>query len=284
VAEPIIWFPDPKAPTTFHGDPASIVRRLVAKLEQAGVPDQLTTSRRLLDQGERLAQAARDAKAAAQRRLDAEQARLFAGEVDTDRLTRTLVEVGPWLDFSIEDGRAAPANAALMEASAQARSHALALVNAEASGVFGLLQAAAREVVDHVTGVPALPQQVWSVNPREAGTTAIQLGHEHAWSSLVKEATRFEAIHQAARMLVDSGGLGVLVYPDGAPEGVAAVWLNWQPALEGSQAARLLPGPLRLVHAVREGWKPGLWLPADHAAQPAKRRGPMEVLAGYVSR
>jgi hypothetical protein len=285
VAGEVIWASDPSRPTTWHGDAASIVRRLVAKLEEAGVPDQLATSRRLLAQAERLGEVARDAKAAAQRRWDAERGQLLTGEVDPERLARTLSETAPWLDVQAEAGRAAPAMAALWQAAQVARSNAVQAAAGEASGLYARLQAAAGEVVAQVAGTPPLPREVWSAPTHaQASTVAIRAGHELGWSVLVKAGTRFESIHEAARMLVDSGGLGAVLFPAGCPEPLGMAYLGWEDALAGLQELRRLPWPLRIRHAVDRRWGPGLHLPADHAAQPAKRRGPMEVLAGFVSR
>jgi hypothetical protein len=285
VTESILPLLETPRPNTFgHGDPAASVRRLASQLDKAGVPDTLAASRALLDRAEEVGQAARDGKEGAIARLTEARGRLLGAEVvDAGEYSRVLMETGPWLDSDIEGGRAAPAMHGLMEIAQQLQGRALQVAVAEASGLHSRLQGVARGVVERVAGVPALPQAVWSANPREADRTAIQLGHELSWSVLVREATKFEAIHAAGQMLRDSGGCGAVIYPDGCPERIGSVWLSWVAASEAWPQLRLLPGPLRLRAAVDRGLKPGLWLPADHLAQPPKRRGPLAVAAGWVS-
>ena len=59
--------------------------------------------------------------------------------------------------------------------------------------------------------------------------------------------------------------------------------LNWQAALDGLETVRRLPGPLRLRRPVDEGWLPGLYTSADHAAhaaEPKPKRSLRAALAG----
>jgi hypothetical protein len=125
------------------------------------------------------------------------------------------------------------------------------------------LQELATKVVARTASLPALPQRVWTAR-EQAGTVAIQAGHELEWARLVGEATRFEKIHQAAAILRQSGGLPVMVFPDGCPTGLGVLYLNWRPVLDGIAELKQHVGPLRLRFAVDRGWRPGLWVPADH--------------------
>jgi hypothetical protein len=81
---------------------------------------------------------------------------------------------------------------------------------------------------------------------------------------------------------------GELLFPDGCPEGLGSIFLNWQPALEGGlEQVKRLPAPLRVRAAVDRGWKPGLWLKADHERErsaAAPRPGLLARLVGSGSK
>jgi hypothetical protein len=273
-----------QAPTIDPGrDPAGFVRRVVAMLAEVGLVGELRRSRELLDRAEALAAAARAGRRAAEVRWAAEQQRLVGtGPIEPERLLEALEETRPWLDADVEQGRSAPAMAALMSASERCRSNALHMAGAEASGIYARLQQVAADVVGRVANLPALPAQVWSALPAQAANVAITSGHEHTWSALVHDGTRFHTVHLAGEMLRATGGLGV--WSAGAcPEGVGTVWRRWERAQDGHQAFRRLPGPLRLPHAIREGWEPGLWTAADITGRPAEanpRRGLLAIIGG----
>jgi hypothetical protein len=276
---------DPPKPSSLGRDPAATVRQLVALLDKAGVPDQLQASRRLLAVAEALAGATRTRQARAAQRWQVESDRLLAGVADLDQvideLEVTAVAVGPWLDSDIPAGRGAVMVSALMDKCAAAQRHALAMATAESGAVYTLLQRAAAEVVERVMGVGQLPRAVWAAPPAEAATIAVQEGAGREWTILVEQGTRFHDVHTVAELLRQLGGMGPQMWPPGAPEGVASLYLNWADALAGIEDLKQVVGPLRVRFAADRSWRPGLWTAQDHAQPVEKRR---KLALGWVGR
>jgi hypothetical protein len=258
------------APATNAGDPATRVRVLSALLEELGITGALTASRRLLDREVELSAQAREAKLQATRRWAEHRERLFRGEVGAQETAQVLIEVGPWLDNGPDGKGAAVGMTAMVEVAREARVRAGAMLEGEADPIYHRLQELAGQVVARTAALPALPKQVWAAGD-QASTVAIQAGHDLAWAQLVGEATRFDKIHRAAAILRQSGGLPVMVFPRGCPDGLGHVYRNWEPALEGLAELKRHPGPLRLRFAVERQWRPGLWLPSDHETREVER-------------
>lgn len=267
-------------------DPAAAVGTLVSLLDKAGVPDQLGASRRLLARSEELQETARAGRATAEQRWQQARAALLAGQVDADGLARVLVELAPWLDSAVEQGRPSLMMGALMDAAAACRGNAVAMVHAEASGIYRLLQDAAGEVVTFTAAVGKVPQQVWATTTTgQASTVAIQAGYGRQWEDLVLAGGRWDAIHSAAELVRDTGSLGSqTMYPAGCPTSIGCMFLGWEAALEGVREVRRLPGPLRVRAAVDRGWRPGLWLADDHARFAAEPKGKRSLLGTLVGR
>jgi hypothetical protein len=80
----------------------------------------------------------------------------------------------------------------------------------------------------------------------------------------------------------------ILIFPGGCPSEVGSMFLGWQDAVEHLAEVRRLPGPLRVRAAVDRGWRPGLYLAADHVADreraAAKPRGLLARLVGSGSK
>jgi hypothetical protein len=257
------------APATNAGDPATRIRVLSALLEDLGISGALAASRRLLDREQELAAEAREARAAAGRRWAQTREALFRGEVGAAEVASVLGEVQPWMDDG--DGTSvAPAMKAMMDSAREARTRAAAMLEGEADPIYHRLQQLAGQVVARTAALPALPKQVWGAGD-QASTLAIQQGHDLTWAQLVGEATRFDKLHRAAAILRQSGGLPVMIFPRGCPDGLGHLYRNWEPALEGLAELKRHPGPLRLRFAVDRGWQPGLWLPSDHEQRQEER-------------
>jgi len=278
-------------PSTFVGTPSAIINRLTTRLEAVGLPDELAASRRLVARAEKVREAVRDGQAAARERLEAARARLLGAEVvDSAEFATVLMETGPWLDADIPNGRGAVAVSGLMQIASELDGRSLAMVNAEASGAFGHLQTKAAELAAEIKGAPRLPDKVWSAPKDQAGKIAIESNCELTWATLTRATAKWLNILEVAYLLLDSGGLGaVQVYPNGCPADVGLRYLNWVPVdAGGGQELRRLPDELQLRGAIDRGYQPGIWLPADHvraaAEVPEPKRGPLQLLAGFVSR
>jgi hypothetical protein len=232
----------------------------------------LRAPKRLLDRAEALAEQAREAKLAARRRLEEANRALLDGMPDAAAYGAALTEVSPWLSDE------APGMIGMMQASAQVRSNALATAFAMATGLYSQLQEVCREIVAEAAAVPPLPREVTSAaTSGQASTLAIRAGMEAAWAATVRLGDRWDQLHAAAELLRETGVMqGQLVFPQGCPTGIGCQFLNWQAAVEGLDAVRRMPAPLRLRAAIDKGWRPGLFLASDHvafAAEPkAKRR------------
>jgi hypothetical protein len=206
----IIDIMDTDISTTPPMQPTALVGGLSRLLGEVGLPGELSSSKRLLDRAEQLAEKARTAKMAAQQRWEHEREQLFTGEVDTDQLARTVVELGPWLDEN------SAAMMALMAAAQHAQGRAAQMVNAEASGLYAKLQKVAATTVEETAALPPIPQQMWSAP--NAATVAIQAGHGRTWEQLVLLATRFAKVHEAANLLVSTGGVQHATMFPGIPD------------------------------------------------------------------
>jgi hypothetical protein len=262
---------------------SATIQTLDAALVKAGLPGRLAAPLRLLAQAEDLAFQARRAKEDAAARMDAATRSLLAGgHVDVTAYTRVLVEVGPWLDDQ------AAGMVGVMQASQRVQANATQVVFGQVGELYRQLQEACAEVVAQVADVPVLPNTVWSAGTSGmASTAAIRAGRTDAWSALVKLGVRWDDIHDCAALLRETGTLQAqLMFPGGCPERLGSIFLNWQPALEGGlDQVRKLPAPLRVRAAVDRGWRPGLYLRADHERQQvataaAPRPGLLERLRG----
>jgi hypothetical protein len=263
-----------------RGDGEGAIVSLVKALDDAGLPGELARSRELLDQAERLGEAARAAKMAAVERL-ARADEALAATADMATYGQELGAVGPYLD----DDAAAMVGA--MRQVHRTRANAVQTAMAEASGIYQRLQVVAREVVGHTAALPSLPRQAWAASSTAAASqAAIEAGYGRSWEDLVLLGVRWDSIHAAAALVRETGALSAqLMFPAGCPTAIGVMFLNWEPAVEAVRELRHLPGPLRIRGAVDRDLKPGLYLRDDHeraAAEKPKR--PLEVLAGWVGR
>jgi hypothetical protein len=160
--------------------------------------------------------------------------------------------------------------AGLWHAAAQIRSNATQTTFAQAAGLFGELAGVCREVVAEAAAVAPLPQPVWSApTTGEAVAAAVRAGRESDWAALTRCGDRWDAVHSAAALLIETGTLQSELSFAG-PTSVCTQFLAWQEALDGLPQLRRLPGALRLRAAVDRGWRPGLWLLSDHRAAAAR--------------
>jgi len=249
-------------------------QRWIAALERAGLTGQLEAPKRLLDRAEALAAQAREAKLAARKRLEEANRALLEGMPDAAAYGAALTECGPWLDEE------SAGMIGMMQASAQVRSNALATAFAMATGLYSQPQEVRREVVAETAAVPELPREVWSAaSSGQASTVAIRAGREADWARIVRLGDRWDSIHAAAQLLRETGQFqGQLAFPGGCPTAIGIQFLNWQPvAADGLETVRRLLVPLRLRATIDRGWRPGLWLAADHApaaeADAKRKRG-----------
>jgi hypothetical protein len=283
---PVIWAPPTARPSTFVGPPSAIINKLTTRLEAVGLPGELAASRRLVARAEEVREAVRRGQVAATERLEAARARLLGAEViDGGEYAAALRETAPWLDSDIAAGRGAPAVAGLMQIASELDGRSLAMVNAEASGVFGRLQGKAAQLVAEIKGAPRLPDKVWSAPKDQAAKIAIESNCELTWATLTRATARWLQILEVAYLLIDSGGLGFLNYPSGCPSEVGLRYLGWvEVEAGGGQELRRLAEPLQLLAAIDRDYRPGIWLPADHRAKPQPKRGLVAVVGGLVGR
>jgi hypothetical protein len=130
-----------------------------------------------------------------------------------------------------------------------------------------------------------LPRECWTATSSgQASTLAIRAGLESAWSSLVRLGDRWDTIHAAALLLRETGVFQQdLMYPDGCPTDLGLLFLNWQPAVEQLPQVRRLPPPLRVRGAHDRGFRPGLYLAADHVADRARAAEPRRSLLARLA-
>jgi hypothetical protein len=279
-----IDFSDVQPPTLSRwdrGDGAAAIHGLVKALDDAGLPDQLQASLRLLDRAEELAAAARAKQNAAREQLGAADAALLAdGPSAIDAYAAAVTSSKPWLDNS-NPVQAADAMGGVMNAVHRLKANAVQTALASAHGIHQRLQGVCAEVVADIASVPALPAAVWSAtNSGHAAEVAIRGGHELAWASLVKAGVRFDRVHAASALLRETGQFTAeLNFPDGCPTRVGVMFLAWREAFEGLEQVRRLPGPLRVRAACDRGFRPGLYLASDHARAAAERPARRGLLA-----
>lgn len=271
----VIWggptAPQGQLPT----DHVSLVRGLAGVLDGLGLAGSLAASRRLLARADELAQANTDEQQGAHKRQAAAISDLVAasGPVDVAALTERLAGVAPWLVTDGAGQHPGPAVWAVAAAARTARSHASAMLAAEAPGVYGQLQKLAAEAVAEVTGLDRPPDEVWhSPDPASVMVRADRGGD---WAVLLRTAHKYDEIHRAARVLRSTGGLG----PDGLPppgSSEPSCWelRNWQAALPVLHELRRVPGVLRVRYCADRNWEPGLWRTSDlnRPAAPDRRR------------
>jgi hypothetical protein len=267
-----------------RGDAGGAIRTLDAELAKAGLPGRLAEPLRLLTRAEELAEAGRREKEAAAARMEAATAALLAdGPLDLAAYGQALAGVAPWLD---SEAGAPAALVGIWNAGHRLRSNAQQMVFGMAHGLHAELQRVCAQVVAEVAAVPALPQGVWTAaTSGQASTLAIRAGLESAWSSLVRLGDRWDTIHAAALLLRETGQFQQdLMDLDGCPTELGLLFLNWQPAVEQLPQVRRMPPPLRVRGAHDRGFRPGLYLRADHVAYQARavepRRGLLARLAG----
>ena len=99
----------------------------------------------------------------------------------------------------------------------------------------------------------------------------MRAGHENAWAQLVRVGARWDAVHNAAQYLRETGQFqGELNFA--YPTALATQFLNPSAAMVGMDEVRRLPAALRLRAAIDKGWLPGLWLRSDHDRYAAEQR------------
>jgi hypothetical protein len=172
-----------------------------------------------------------------------------------------LAATDPWVDHQADPPRVAHAVELVMEAAHACHGNAYAAAVGEGPSLYRRVQQVAAEAVKAVTKQPPLSRRTWgSADP--ASQAALD-GYEAAWAVLVREQDRFALVHQLGQVIRGMGGLGVsALLPGGAPDWGYA-YRQWAKALEGEQELKRLHPALRLAHAVREQWDPGLWLRDD---------------------
>jgi hypothetical protein len=266
-----------------YSEPASRVRVLYGWLAELGMATALSASRTLLERADQLEAEARAGVTASQARYDAAYKGVVAGTVTPAELARTLAAEAPWLDADVAGGRAAVAMVALQQAGQDMRAQAAALLEGEGSGLYGRLQAIARDVVREVAALPPLAPAVWSA-ATDPGTAAVRAGQGETWADLLRAADKFSKVHQAGALLRRFGGLGAQAMPPGAAPDLAFLYRAWWVALERLDEVRRLKPPLRLPFGVREGLQPGLWLASelqgDVPDEPEPGRGLLDRLRG----
>jgi hypothetical protein len=216
------------------------------------------------------------AKAEAQQRWQRERERLLGpGPFSPDVLAITLRDVAVWLDTA--EGRASLGMTTMMEAVRAARGRALQVAIGEGPALYQELQRAARQLVRHVAGLPALPGRVWSATAANQPAEAFRAGGEATWAELVRSTDRWQAIHRAGGLI---RGLGCLGQAAMMPHPLAYEFANYAAAAEGLERFKELAQPLRLRYAIDHQWRPGLHLVGDLAPQEPERprRGPLGFL------
>ena len=208
-------------------DGETSIAALDGALVAAGLPDRLAAPRRLLAQAEALAGQARTSKDAARNRLQQANRALFAdGPVDVGGYGATLVECGPWLSEE------APGMVGVMQAVAQIRvtqrrwrslwqpvctpsCRRFAAVSSRRPRRFPFCRAAV--VVDF---------------GRAGVGVAVRAGREADWAALVRAGIRWDAVHDAAQLLRETGTFGAQMNFS-CPTAIGVRFLNWLPAVDG---------------------------------------------------
>ena len=271
--------PSPRPSRWDHGAGEGAIRALDNGLRKAGLPGRLAPAQRLLDRAEELAEAARQAKAAATSRMEgATWALLADGPIDLDACAVTVTGAAVWLD------ERSPAMLGAMGAAGRTQANATQVVFGMAPGIYAELQQACEQVVGEVAAVAQLPNPVWTAATSGlASTVAIRGGHEQAWTQLVKLGARWDDIHAAAALLRETGVFQAqLLFPAGCPGDLGTQFLGWEAAVEQLPRIRRLPAPLRVRAAHDAGLRPGLYLASDHVAD--RERAAAKARPGLLAR
>lgn len=142
-------------------------------------------------------------------------------------------------------------------------------------GLFDAAAAQCATVVEKVAGlVEAIPEKVWgAADPERA---LVEAGVSGVWGALSECRIRWAALHELADLLREEVGAEHDRIRSGAPRW-AVHYRNWEAAFaEMPWRLKQLPEPLQLAYAVKHGWQPGIWRPAQVDAGPA---GPPRSLA-----
>lgn len=245
-------------------DAGTTVRHAIALADRLGMADAFRSSRKFLERERELQRVVREEQQKARTRRGQELQRLVTGTTPVAVMVvqATVAETDPWLDQQVaaDASSAFPASAValLREAARVCRGHAAAAAAAASTGLYRDAQHQAQACVQQVKGVK-LPGKVWSVP--DPGHWMLTEGRERDWATLTKMQDRFALIHQLGAVLRGFGGLGAEeLLPDGAPTWGFA-YANWRVVDE--QQLRPLAPQLRLPHAIRSGWAPGLWSRSD---------------------
>jgi hypothetical protein len=103
--------------------------------------------------------------------------------------------------------------------------------------LWSLAQRKAREIVDEVATLPALPRQIWEVADPAAEFVRWK-EHKATWGTLQAAFTDFNLCASVGNMVRDHLGYGYNRFPLGAPR--TAMWLkNWRSELGDNVFARL---------------------------------------------
>jgi hypothetical protein len=262
-----------------RGDGESAIRTLDAALAKAGVTGALVGAFRSLDRAEAVLAASRREQDRARQRLEEVSRRLLEsdGDIDLAGYGRVLSESAGWI------GEHPEAAIRVGDVARQIRARATANVFAQAIDLHRRLSDRAQLIVERIAAVPAPPREVWSTqSSADASGLLIRAGREADWAEFVRAGDEWDAVHAAGLLLRETGVFQTELMFDG-PTALCLTFLNWQPAVDGIREVRALPGPLRVRAAIDRGWKPGLWLAADHKAaaeQKPPRRGLFAGLAG----
>jgi hypothetical protein len=265
-------------------DASQQVRLALAFAERLGESGAFKASRDLMERSEYLGKVVRDGQVEAHRVELAGLQRLVRGPtpIALSDVTELVHSTDCWLDTDASAGVARAVDMT-MRAARMCREQAFQAAVAESSGFYQRLQKIAAAAVYEVGKLKPLPRQVWGA--ADPGGQMIREGRGDDWSRMVLAQEKFSLVHQAGQVMRGMGGLGAAGLLNGPPD-LAYAYKRWDLALNGeSELRRLQPG-LRLAHALREQWEPGLWTATDVPQQPAMpvdprtRRGLIGLLAG----
>jgi hypothetical protein len=97
---------------------------------------------------------------------------------------------------------------------------------------------------------------------------AIRQGREGDWAALTRCGDKWDACHAAAGLLRETGVFQAELN-FASPSSIAVQFPDAAAGFGGLDAVRRLPGPLRLRASIDKGWRPGLYLASDAAAEEA---------------
>ena len=175
-------------------------------------------------------------------------------------------ETAPWCDAEL--GRRPIAVDLAEKAASRIEGEVAVAIYANSTKLFALAQSKAKAVVAEIAALPPIPDPIFQ-SPDPAHDLARHKEHRGTWGVLVGAAQDFEACHAIAGLVADHLGYGPDNLEEGAPRH-ALVFRNWRPRLSDQRYPMLLT-ELRLPYAIREGWEPGLWTPADVKTLPVDR-------------